>query len=156
LRHPEGVAFKRFIVGALNRLCTWVDELAYRPAVVKLTLPLPRWWSCQLSKLSIHLDGRWATGYWSNWGIGGICDVCGRRAAWFVVGGIADDDGIGGEPFEPARHHAEENYGFMARHPINLCGWCRLDSEAFPIESAEELEREIVKAKARSISWRWS
>jgi hypothetical protein len=31
----------------------WIDEVAYRPAVVKVTMPLPRWWRCDLARLSM-------------------------------------------------------------------------------------------------------
>jgi len=54
------------VVRALNGLCTWVDEVAYRPVVVKITRWLPRWWCCQLAHLSMKLDKRWDTGYWKS------------------------------------------------------------------------------------------
>ena len=59
---------RHLILKALNTACTWIDEVAYRPAVVKLTLPLPRWWNCQLADLAWHLDRRWKTGYYKLWG----------------------------------------------------------------------------------------
>jgi hypothetical protein len=57
---------KRLTVRVLNRLCELVDEVAYRPAVVKLTLRLPRWWRCDLARLATRLDERWPTGRCSD------------------------------------------------------------------------------------------
>ena len=52
-----------------------LDEVLYRPAVVKPFQWLPRWWLCDLAKLSMRLDDRWAVGYWDDVGIapGGPC-----------------------------------------------------------------------------------
>lgn len=83
---------KRLVVRALNGLCAGVDAVAYRPAVVRLGRRLPRWWNCQLAKLSIRLDDRWQTGYW-NGDIPrpvGPCEACGRKAALWVIGCSAD------------------------------------------------------------------
>jgi hypothetical protein len=33
------------VVRALDTACTVVDQVAYHPAVVRLTGPLPRWWN---------------------------------------------------------------------------------------------------------------
>jgi hypothetical protein len=35
----------------LNQLCMLVDAVAYRPAIVKLTIWLPRWWNCDFVRL---------------------------------------------------------------------------------------------------------
>ena len=40
----------------LNQLCMLVDAVAYRPAIVKLTIWLPRWWNCDFVRLSMWLD----------------------------------------------------------------------------------------------------
>jgi hypothetical protein len=136
---------KRWIVRALNTACTWVDDVLYRPAVVRLALPLPRWWSCQLAKLSMRLDEHWGTRYWDSDTAPPapeeICEACGRRAAWLVVGGLEDEeDG-------PADF-------FLAERPTYLCAWCHLDTE-HPIENEDDLRDALAAARARSIAWRW-
>jgi len=139
-------AAKRLIVRGLNRACELVDYLAYRPAIVKLTKWLPGWWHCQLSHLSMSLDARWKTGYWDSSLAPpppeGICDACGRRAGWLVVGGIDSED-----EDQDARDYLDE-------HPVHLCGWCQLDVSQRP-RSRSELDRILREAAARSISWRW-
>jgi hypothetical protein len=69
---------KRLVVAGLDRADQILDEVLYRPAVVKLTESLPRWWLCDLSKLSIRLDERWSTGYWNSesWAPGPPCEAC--------------------------------------------------------------------------------
>jgi len=57
---------ERKIVSLLNLACTAIDAVAYRPVVVRLTRRLPRWWRCDLTRLSMFLDDRWNTGYWSG------------------------------------------------------------------------------------------
>lgn len=136
-------------LGALNRICTWIDAVAYRPAVVKLTERLPRWWNCQLAHASMKLDDRWETGYWRSEAApaapNGPCDACGRRAAWLIVGGI--------EPEEDTELNVGEP-DYLERHPVQLCGWCRLDFVS-PPESREELDRILADARERSVSWHW-
>lgn len=136
---------KRSIVRALNTACTWVDDVVYRPAVVRLTLPLPRWWSCQLAKLSMRLDDRWGTAYWESdeapAAPQGLCEACARRAAWLVIGGTDEEDD------EPAEY-------FLASRPVHLCGWCRFDGDR-AIESEDDLARALSEARTRSIAWRW-
>ena len=77
---------RRSIAVGLNTACTAVDYVAYRPAVVKLTSPLPRWWRCDLARLSIYLDARWGCGYWGSESAPArperLREVCQRRAAW--------------------------------------------------------------------------
>lgn len=129
------------LVRGLNRACLWIDEVAYRPAVVKLASPLPRWWNCHLARLSMKLDDRWGTGYWDSGEAGpvpgGRCDACGRRAAWLVIGGD------------------EEGEDYLACHPVETCGWCRLEFDSPPRNRAE-LERVLELAGEKSVSWRWS
>ena len=57
---------KRKIVSLLNLACTAIDAVPYRPVVVRLTRRLPRWWRCDLTRLSMFLDDHWNTGYWSG------------------------------------------------------------------------------------------
>jgi hypothetical protein len=59
------------IVRGLNTACTLVDRVVYRPAVVKATVWLPRWWNCQLAQVSMKLDDRWGTGFWESGEDGG-------------------------------------------------------------------------------------
>lgn len=141
--------FKLVIVGGLNKACTAIDAIAYRPAVVKLTLRLPRWWSCQLARLSIALDRRWQTGYWSSEDAppapSGICDACKRRASWLDMGGWAD------------RHETDETEtkdDYLAYHVVHTCGWCKVEIDS-PPANAEELNRLLKDARSRSIAWRW-
>ena len=59
-RRPSAIltlmVWKRAIVSSLNNACLLVDEVAYRPAVVWLTRPLPRWWQCELGRLAVWLS----------------------------------------------------------------------------------------------------
>ncbi len=130
-------------IRALNQMCIWVDEVAYRPAVVKLAEPLPRWWNCQLAHASVKLDDRWGTGHWESWGPGGPCDICGRRAAWLTIGG----------PIEPDEEHGPDAT-HLERHPIEVCLWCRLDSP-WTVESRADLDRAVAEARAQTVCWRW-
>jgi hypothetical protein len=137
------MSLRRSLVAALDRACGVVDTVAYRPAVVKLTSRLPRWWGCELARLSVRLDDRWSTGYWANGGAPeGLCDACGRRAAWLVVGGR---DWM--EDVEPDR-------SFMESHPVHLCGYC--DLPPGQIETPAQLDAALVYARDHSIAWRWS
>jgi hypothetical protein len=131
------------VVNALNRACTLIDAVTYRPFIVKLTERLPRWWGCQLAHLSMRLDDRWGTGYWASDDAPaapeGLCDACRRRPAWLVIGGV--------------EHEAGEA-SYLERHPVQLCGWCRLEISS-PPQSEQELNRILADARARSVSWRW-
>lgn len=139
---------KRAVVRGLNRACTWVDDVAYRPVVVRLTARLPRAWNCQLAHLSMALDDRWGTGYWQSElapaAPNGPCAACRRRAAWLVVGGADPEDG----------ESRGGSLSYLDRHPVELCGWCRLDT-SLPVHTREEVERMLAEAGARSIGWRW-
>ena len=133
---------KRAIVRAVNTACTLVDEVAYRPAVVKLTMGLPRWWRCDLAKLSMRLDDLWGTGFWDESGPavpGGVCEVCDRRAAIFTLFGHDDD---------------EEPDDFLSLHPVNVCGWCHVRPRHL-ITDHEGLSRALAEARERSVRWSW-
>jgi hypothetical protein len=131
----------------LNAACCCVDEVAYRPAVVKATMPLPRWWRCELAKLSMHLDNRWQTGYWTENLLQpeGCCDVCQRRSAWLLVGGDGDDEEFQDDP--------RPTDDFVAWHAVHVCGWCKPSLTG--VTNQAEWESALAAARQRSISWRW-
>jgi hypothetical protein len=149
------MGWKIRLVRLLNSACVAVDEVAYRPVVVLLTRPLPVAWTCQLAHLSMRLDDRWGTGYWSGADApavpGGRCRACKHRASWLVVGGPLEPSLV--DHIEPA-DRASWSDPYLASHQVELCGWCRLESDE-PIRSAIDLERELARAGTRSISWRW-
>ena len=139
---------KHSIVRSLQTMCTWVDSVAYRPAVVKLTRRAPRSWRCELTKLAMWLDLRWETGEWApgDWPLDptAVCEACGRRPAWLVVG------------FHPTYDEEEPDpEWFLGRHPVRLCGWCRLEATD-SIEDAASLELALARARERSVAWRWT
>jgi hypothetical protein len=111
----DWVPVKLFLVRALATLDEAVDAVLYRPAVVEVFSWLPRWWMCDLAKVSMWLDDGWATRWWER-AIepDGPCQACGRRAAIHVYGGIEPDE-------EPVGDYLED-------HPVVLCGWCTLGS----------------------------
>jgi hypothetical protein len=142
---------KLTIIRTLYGACRLIDEVAYRPAVVKLTRCLPWFWCCQLAHLSIKLDERWQMGYWDASDAppkpDRLCDACQRRAAWLEAGGHYD--GIDGDGDDSKRD-------YMKSHPVNLCGWCHLDVDFdAPPQNAEELKLLLEDAASRSIEWRW-
>jgi hypothetical protein len=132
----------------LNTTCVWVDDIAYRPAVLKLTRALPTWWHCQLAHLSMRLDDRWGTGYWDSEGApaapDGLCEACGRRAAYFVVGGSEEHPG----------EAPVDGLDYLDANEVQICGWCQ---PVFPEppRTKEGVERALVEAGERSIAWRW-
>jgi hypothetical protein len=132
---------RRAVVIALERADEALDEVLYRPAVVKATLPLPRWWRCDLAKFSVWLDDLWHVGYWDEDSIvpGSACDACGRRAAIHVYGGDDPDDD---DPPDD----------LLAHQPVYLCGWCSIRG---PVLTADDLRRELDAARAYSVAWRW-
>jgi hypothetical protein len=133
------------VVRVLATIDAALDELLYRPAVVKLFCWLPRWWQCDLARASMVLDDRWGLGYWTAAGIapGSACDACGRRAAIHVVGGRdADDEAL------PEGHPG----WFLDNHPVHLCGWCSIRT---PITDQPDLDAALQEARTRSIAWRW-
>lgn len=85
---------QHFVVSGLEKADEIVDEVLYRPVVVRAFRWLPRWWQCDLAKLSMALDDRWSSGWWENAWIapGGPCDACGRRASIHVLGGPYDEE----------------------------------------------------------------
>jgi hypothetical protein len=118
-----------------------LDEVLYRPAVVKAFAWVPRWWHCDLAKLSCQLDDRWKVGYWDGLGRPGPpCAVCGRRAAWLEIGG------------RDAEVHDPGEHWFLDDREIPLCSWCTLER---PILNEDDLRREFAEARAASVSWRW-
>jgi hypothetical protein len=131
---------KRIVVRALARTDEVVDELLYRPAVMKAFSHLPRWWLCDLAKLSMRMDDRWGTGYWKSAWIapGGPCEACGRRASIHVYGGRDPDLGA--------------VHDYMENHPVHVCGWCHLEG---PMSNEADIERELALARLDSVSWRW-
>jgi hypothetical protein len=140
--------WKRGVVSGLDTACQLVDEVAYRPAVVRLTLPLPRWWRCELAKLSAWLDRRWGLEYWGSereprtLAPAGLCDVCHRRPASLEAGGSWADLEV------------EDEGDYMESHPLRLCFWCKLP--ASPIENDAQLEAAVALTRSESISWRWT
>jgi hypothetical protein len=140
------VNVRRAVVVALNTACMWIDEVAYRPAVIKATERLPRWWQCELARLSMRLDERWDTGYWKDGpALMGACDVCARRAAWLVVGGYDPD-------YDDEPPEADD---FLGQHPVYTCGWCSLTDTA-AIRDEASLRRALEDARSKSVAWRWS
>ena len=146
------LAAKRLIVRALNGLCTWVDAVAYRPAVARFGSPLPHRWNCNLARLSMRLDDRWQTGYWdADYMIrpGEPCEACGRRPALWVIGGYADDPDLE-EPVE----EGDDDY-FIAHRLVHICGWCHLPQRDAPIATEGDLQLALKAAADQSLRWGW-
>lgn len=137
-RHTGGV--KRAAVIVLAKADEVLDAVLYRPAVVNAFAWLPRWWLCDLAKVSMRLDRRWSTGWWDEAGIepGGSCEACGRRAAIHVYGG-SDPDELDVDLY-------------LANRPVYVCGWCHLRG---PFVDEEDVQRELALARADSVAWRW-
>jgi hypothetical protein len=143
-------ALKRAVVVSLAKADEVLDEVLYRPAVVKAFAWLPRWWLCDLAKLSVGLDGRWDIGYWDHdWIIpGGKCDACGRRASIHVYPGASDDsdDSVRAPPrLGPAIPELPCPDG----GDLYLCGWCHLRG------GGEDLASELRAAREDSVACRW-
>jgi hypothetical protein len=136
---------KRHVVSGLETACQAVDTVMYRPFMVKLTERLPVHWHCQLGAASVALDDRWGTEYWDGMEPTELCDACGLRAAWLTIGGRWDEDDLDDD--DPEDEH------YLADHPVNVCGWCRLDGDD-PIENAEQLELALARAKAETVRWK--
>jgi hypothetical protein len=82
----------------------------------------------------------WNVGYHTVYnGPAVLCAACGRRAAWFEIGGRDPDD----DPNER---------WFLDDRVIPLCGWCQVGG---PIHDDEDLKRELADARRASLSWRW-
>lgn len=133
---------KRTVVAALAKLDEAIDEVRYRPLVVKVFAWVPRWWLCDLAKFSMVLDDRWNAGYWDEAGIapGDACEACGRRAAIHLYGGRED----------VAMNNSAA--WFLDDRPVYLCGWCHLRGD---INSEQELQAGLTAARRDSVSWRW-
>ena len=132
---------KHVLVVVLAKFDEAIDWLLYRPAVVKAFLWVPRWWQCDLAKLSVRLDDHWQIGYWGDEGRPGVpCAVCRRRASWLEIGGRDPDID------DPAEHF------FLDDRVIPLCSWCQVVG---PINDEDDLRREFAAARDASISWRW-
>ena len=131
---------RRLVVCALAKTDEFVDEVLYRPAVVRAFRWVPRWWQCDLAKLSMALDDRWSSGWWADDAIapGRPCEACGRRASVHVYGGMDNEDA----PIDD----------YLATRPVYVCGWCHLRG---PMASEPDVQRELAAARADSISWRW-
>jgi hypothetical protein len=139
-------SFRWIVVSALATADEALDQLVYRPAVVKLFSWLPRWWLCDLAQASMALDNRWKLGYWAAAGIApsGVCEACGGRAAIHVVrGSVSDSD---------ADAISSERVWFLDERPVYLCGWCSIRT---PIQDQTDLNAALAEARARSIAWRW-
>ena len=138
---------KRAVIRGLALVDEALDEVLYRPAIVKAFMWLPRWWLCDLAKLSMVLDDRWAVGYWEKASIapGQPCEACGRRAAIHLIGGWADD---------PDLDETREDDGgdLLAHRVVRLCGWCHIEG---PILTQDDLHQEFQAAVRDSVSWRW-
>lgn len=132
---------KRVLILVLAKVDEALDEVLYRPAVVKAFIWLPRWWLCDLAKVSIALDDRWKIGYWDEVGIvpGRACEACGRRASIHVYGGRDPDE-------DPVSD-------FLESRPVFTCGWCHLTG---PMLNEGDVERELALARADSVGWRWT
>ena len=137
------IAMRRTVVRSLEAADRAVDWFAYRPAIVRLFMFLPRWWNCELARLSIHLDERWKTEYWTEdygWP-GPLCEACGRRTAWAYVGGLEDDD---------------EPLGFyLDNRRIDLCLWCDIGPTDV-LNSEADVQAALSAARNESVSWRWN
>lgn len=116
---------RRALVRALAGACRALDAVTHRPLALRLVPGVRR---CRLAALSRRLDGRWATGVWPEGMRHPVpllpCAACYRRPAVRTVTG-------------------EE--GWLRRHPVELCEWCRLESTRF--ESAEDLVRALGAAR---------
>jgi hypothetical protein len=124
---------KRFLVVALAKVDEALDAVLYRPAVVKATMWMPRWYSCEIARLSELLDERWQVGWWNDSGPEGLCEICGRRAAWLEYQG------------------GETASGFISP-TIVTCSWCTLSG---PTLTEDEWGEAIGATRRASISWRW-
>jgi hypothetical protein len=129
----EAATIRGSVVRLLNSACVTLDENLYGPAGIRATLWLPRWWNCELAKVSEMLDRRWNTDFWSGEEApaypGAACEACGRRASMIT--------------------YYEDSTG----SPIELCGWCRPDPD-LPITPATRRAR-LKEARDRSIRWSW-
>lgn len=132
---PTKLTLRALLVRLLNSACVFVDELLYRPAAVRLGLSLPRWWNCNLARVSASLDQRWGTGFWRSESSparpGPPCDACGRRPAIFALDVAGGPDDI---------------------VALQLCGWCHVRA---PVLTPTNIASELHDARRRSVAWTW-
>lgn len=110
---------------ALAGACRGFDAVSHRPLALRLVPGVRR---CRLAALSRRLDARWGTHAWPD----GVrhpipllpCAACYRR---------------------PAVRAVSAEGGWLRRHPVELCGWCELESTRF--DSGEELIRQLAAAR---------
>lgn len=140
---------KRLVVQGLSLVCACVDVVVHHPVFLKLTSRLDWNWNCRLARLSIALDDRWKTGYWTEEPTplfpGPPCEACHRRPSLVVVGGWANDD-------EDEPDIADTAGDFLATHEISLCLWCR--PKWPPLTSEKDVREALREAGERSVSWR--
>jgi hypothetical protein len=116
---------RRALVLVLAGACRAFDAFTHRPLSLRLVRGVRR---CRLAALSRRLDERWGTGVWPA-GVRHpvpllLCAACYRR---------------------PAVRAVTAAEGWLRRHPVELCGWCELESTR--VESAEELIRQLAAAR---------
>jgi hypothetical protein len=140
---------KRSVIRALALVDEALDEVLFRPAVVKAFKWVPRWWLCDIAKLSMTLDERWGVGYWDQADItpGRPCEACGRRASIHVIGGRRDDDVDAEDDGEIGCETILDD------RAVYLCGWCHVEG---PILNEDDLKRELEAAARDSVAWRWA
>jgi hypothetical protein len=138
---------KRAVIRAMALVDEALDEVLYRPVVVKALVWVPRWWLCDLAKFSRVLDDRWGVGCWEEAWIapGQACEACGRRASIHLIGGWADDP-------DDDEVDADHDTDVLAHRVVHLCGCCHVEG---PILNEEDLDRELQAAVHDSVSWRW-
>jgi hypothetical protein len=109
---------------------------------------LPRWWNCELARLSIWLNDRWGTHHWvGSWAPGGPCDACHRRPSWLVIGGSWID--------EPEIWDEGEEPEYLDVHPVEVCFWCKPDLGSADRDDRAGVELALREAGRQSVAWRW-
>src|SRR5262252_3625131 len=139
---------RRFVVQALAKADGLVDEVLYPPAVVRAFRWLPRWWRCDLARLSIALDDRWGLHWWRDEGgaePSGVCEACGRRAAWIEFGGPWPDDE------DDEDDERDRRVSWLDDHTVHICAWC-IDACGEPTFTEEEVRRDLGRAGAASVA----
>jgi hypothetical protein len=149
---------RRFVVWALATADELVDEVLYRPAIVRAFRWLPRWWRCDLARLSMALDDRWRLRWWRDEGgaePGGVCEACGRRAAWLEFGGPwAEGDEDDEDEDDACPGGGERRVSWLDDHTVHVCGWCTGAGDG-ALFTEEEVRRNLAQAGAASVAWRW-
>lgn len=113
----------------------WVDErldaVLYRPAVVRATRRLPRWWRCDLARSAQWLDDRIGAEVLSGVNFS-LCQACRRRMTWTEIGG----DGLPG--------------------PFAVCDWCWPHLPDEPMDEVLDWDAALAAAGRSSTRWRWT